>query len=239
MMLMQLPIIEETEDWIALNKPAGLLSIPDREGKEVSLKAILQDKFGEIFTIHRLDRETSGVILFAKNAEAHRFFSHAFEERIVGKLYLGLVNGVLSEKKGTIDEPIGDHPSKRGLMAVVKKGKPSRTDYTVKEEFGKYSLVEFSIHTGRTHQIRVHMQSLGHPIVCDELYGDGKPVFISSIKKNFKLSKLEEEERPILNRLGLHALRLIFIDEKGKDYSLEAEIPKDMRALIQQLRKWK
>jgi len=236
---MQLAIIEETANWIALNKPAGLLSIPDRKGKDISLKSILQEKYGEIFTVHRLDKETSGVILFAKTADAHRFFSQQFEERTVGKIYVGLVNGIPSEKEGTIDSPIGDHPTKKGLMTVIKNGKPSITDYLVKEEFGKYSLLEFTIHTGRTHQIRVHMQSLGHPIVCDELYGDGRPVFISSLKKNFKLSKSEEEERPILSRVGLHAWRLIFTDEDGKEYSPEAEMPKDMRALLQQLRKWK
>jgi len=235
---MQLEIIEETEDWIALNKPAGLLSIPDREGKEVSLKAILQDKFGEIFTVHRLDRDTTGVIIFAKTAEAHRFLSQQFEERTVEKRYLGLVNGIPTDKEGRMESPIGEHPSKRGMMAVLKKGKPSMTDYEVKEEFGKYALVEFIIHTGRTHQIRVHAQELGHPIVCDELYGDGKPIFISSLKKNFKLSKSEFEERPILSRLGLHAALLSFTDEDGRKYSLEAELPKDMRALIQQLRKW-
>ena len=236
---MQLEIIEETEDWIALNKPAGLLSIPDREGKEVSIKAILQEKFGEIFTVHRLDRDTSGVIIFAKTAEAHRFLSQQFEERTVEKHYLGLVSGIPSDKQGRMESPIGEHPSKRGMMAVLKKGKPSITDYEVKEEFGKYALVDFIIHTGRTHQIRVHAQELGHSIVCDELYGDGKPIFISSLKKNFKLSKSELEERPILSRLGLHAALLSFADKDGKKYSLEAELPKDMRALIQQLRKWK
>ena len=236
---MQLVIIQETAAWIALNKPAGLLSIPDREGKDVSLKSILQEKYGEIFTVHRLDKETSGVILFAKTAEAHRYFSQQFEERTVIKIYQGLVNGILPEKEGTIDSPIGEHPTRRGIMTVIKKGKPSITDYTVKEEFGKYSFVEFTIHTGRTHQIRVHMQSLGHPIVCDELYGDGKPIFISSFKKNFKLSKSEEQERPILNRVGLHAGRLTFKDEDDKEYTVEAEMPKDIRALIQQLRKWR
>jgi 23S rRNA pseudouridine955/2504/2580 synthase/23S rRNA pseudouridine1911/1915/1917 synthase len=149
------------------------------------------------------------------------------------------VSGSLEEKTGTIDFPIGEHPTKRGMMTVMRKGKPSITDYKVREEFGKYSLVQFIIHTGRTHQIRVHMQELGHPIAVDELYGDGKPVLLSSIKRNFKLSKLEEEERPILNRMALHASQLSFADEDGKEYSIEAELPKDMRALIQQLRKWK
>jgi 23S rRNA pseudouridine1911/1915/1917 synthase len=231
--------IDETESWIAINKPAGLLSIPDRKGKDVSLKSILQDRYGEIFTVHRLDRETSGMILFAKTASAHKFFSHQFEEREVQKIYMGLVNGSLVEKEGTIESPIGEHPSKKGLMTVLRKGKPSITDFKVKEEFGNFSLLEFQIHTGRTHQIRVHMRELGHPIVCDTLYGDGKSIFISSIKRNFKLAKSEDEERPILSRLALHAARLTFKDETGKSYSPEAEMPKDMKALVQQLRKWK
>jgi len=200
------------------------------------LKSILLEKYGEIFTVHRLDKETSGVILFAKTASAHRFFSLQFEERTVRKVYLGLVNGMLPEKEGRIEFPIGEHPSKKGMMAILRKGKPSITDYQVKDEFGKFSLVEFIIHTGRTHQIRVHMHELGHPVACDQLYGDGQPIFISSLKRNFKLSKSEEEERPILNRLALHAAQLSFKDEDEKEYSLEAELPKDMRALLQQLK---
>ena len=149
------------------------------------------------------------------------------------------MSGTLEEKSGTIDYPLAEHPTKRGMMAVMRKGKPSITDYKMMEEFGKYSLVQFIIHTGRTHQIRVHMQELGHPIAVDDLYGDGKPVLISSIKRNFKLSEREEEERPILNRLALHASRLSFADEDGKKYSIEAELSKDMRALVQQLRKWR
>jgi len=236
---MQLDILQQTSNWVAVNKPPGLLSIPDREGKEISLKSILQEKYGEIYTVHRLDRETSGVILFAKNANAHKYFSQLFEERMIEKIYLGLVIGKLPERQGRIELPIGDHPTKRGVMTIMKKGKPSITDYEVKEEFGKYSLVQFIIHTGRTHQIRVHMQELGHPVVVDELYGDDTPILISSIKRNFKLSKNDLEERPILNRLGLHAAQLSFNDEDGKHYSIEAEPPKDMRALLQQLRKWK
>ncbi len=107
----------------------------------------------------------------------------------------------------------------------------------MEEAFGKYSLIRFQIHTGRTHQIRVHMQFLGHPIVCDPTYGDGKPVLISSFKKDYKLSKSEDEERPILNRLALHAAELRFTSPNGTKYALKAEMPKDMRALLQQLRK--
>lgn len=101
------------------------------------------------------------------------------------------------------------------------------------------SLVQFRLHTGRTHQIRVHMQALGHSIVCDDLYGDPKPIFLSSFKRNYKLSHNEEEERPILSRLGLHSALLRFTDSAGATHTFEAPLPKDMRALLQQLRKWK
>lgn len=232
-----LEIITQNEHFIAVNKPAGLLSIPDREGKELSLKQMLQHQYGQIFTVHRLDRETSGIIVFAKNAETHKFLSQAFEERTVEKYYTGIVNGILSEKTKTIEAPIMEHPGKKGLMIVHKKGKPAVTDYEVLEEFGKFSLVQFRIHTGRTHQIRVHMQYTGHPIVCDELYGDGIPVRVSFFKRNYKLSKNEEEEKPILSRTGLHAQRLFFTDMSGNQFDLEAPMPKDMRALLQQLRK--
>lgn len=224
---------------MAVNKPAGLLSIPDRDGAGNSLKKILKEKYGNIFTVHRLDRDTSGIIVFAKDEPTHQFLSRSFEERKVEKYYLGIVNGTIPEKKGTIDAPIAEHPGRRGLMVIHKKGKEAVTDYEALEEFGKFSLVQFRIHTGRTHQIRVHMQKLGHPIVCDELYGDGKPVLLSSFKYNYRLSKNEEEERPILSRLGLHAQRLKLTDPEGVVHELEAELPKDMRALLQQLRKLK
>jgi 23S rRNA pseudouridine1911/1915/1917 synthase len=232
-------ILFENDSFIAINKPAGLLSIPDREGKEPSLKSWLREKYGNIFTVHRLDRETSGVIVFAKDEETHKFLSIAFEQRDVEKFYQGLVQGSLPETKGSIDLPIMEHPAKPGTMAVNKHGKVSLTDYEVIEDLGLYSLVQFNIHTGRTHQIRVHMQALGHPIACDELYGDARPVKLSSFKRNFKLSKYEEEERPILSRLALHSQLLHFKDAKGEYHTLEAPLPKDMRALIQQLKKWK
>ena len=232
-------VIFENEDFIAINKPAGLLSIPDREGKDPSLKIWLKEKYGSIFTVHRIDRGTSGLILFAKNETTHKFLSQSFEGRIVEKIYLGIVNGTLIDKKGSVDIPIMEHPHKMGVMVINKKGKSSLTDYEVLEEFGPYSLVQFQIHTGRTHQIRVHMQYLGHPVVCDELYGNATPIFISSFKRNYKLSKSEDDERPILQRLGLHASRLQFKDAEGKEYKFEAPLQKDMKALLQQLRKWK
>jgi 23S rRNA pseudouridine1911/1915/1917 synthase len=230
-------ILLDTKDLVLVNKPAHLLSIPDRIGKDPSLKLWLQEKYGSIFTVHRLDRETSGLILFAKNEEAHKFLSAAFEERTVEKIYTGIVSGILTEKKGTIAVGLMEHPVKKGTMVTNKKGKASLTDYEVLEEFGMFSLVQFRIHTGRTHQIRVHMQYIGHPILCDELYGSGKPIYLSSLKKGFRLSKFEEEEKPLLSRLALHASRLAFTAPTGEKYAFDAPMPKDMRALLSQIRK--
>ena len=228
-------IIYQDENFVAVNKPSGVLTIPDRMGN-ISLKNHLQDSFGEIFTVHRLDRDTSGIVVFAKNEATHKQLSQLFEGREVEKYYQGLVIGKPAETKGTIDTSIMEHPVTKGLMVTNKKGKPSITDYEVLEAFRYFSWLQFQIHTGRTHQIRVHMKSIGHAIVCDELYGDGKPVLLSSLKKKFKLSKNEEEERPILSRLALHSYRLKF-NLNGKEFDLEAPLPKDLRACLQQLKK--
>lgn len=232
-------IIQENENWVAINKPSGLLSIPDREGKEISLKILLKEKYGNIFTVHRLDKDTSGLIIFAKNETAHKFLSQQFEARQTRKIYQGLVIGVPAEEEGSIDAPIAEHPAQNGTMIVHRKGKEALTDYKVLESFGIYSLLQFRIYTGRTHQIRVHLKDIGHPIVCDPLYGDGKPVLVSSLKSKFKLSKDVEEERPILGRLALHAFQLSFTDMNGEMVAIEAPLPKDMRATLQQLQKRK
>ena len=228
-------IIFQDENFVAVNKPSGMLTIPDRMGN-ISLKNHLQQFFGEIFTVHRLDKDTSGIVVFAKNEITHKQLSQLFEGRVVEKYYLGLVIGKLAEPSGSIDIPIMEHPVTKGVMVTNKKGKPSQTDYQVLESFRYFSWLQFQIHTGRTHQIRVHMKHLGHPIVCDETYGDGKPVLLSSLKKKFNLSKKEEEERPLLARLALHSYRLKFTLHE-KEFDLEAPLPKDLKACLQQLRK--
>ncbi len=233
---MKYEVIFENDYMIILNKPSGLLSIPDREGKEVSLKQLLQEKYGEIFTVHRLDRATSGVIVFAKDESTHKQLSQLFENRETEKIYYGLVHGSVSPANGKIEEPIALHPSGNSKMFIHQKGKPSLTEYEVLEDFKRFSWVKFKILTGRTHQIRVHAQFMGHSIVCDELYGDGQPFFLSSIKKKYNLSKSELEERSILARLALHSASLKF-NLNDEDYFFEAPIPKDLRALLQQLRK--
>ncbi|CAL1520634.1 RluA family pseudouridine synthase [Chitinophaga sp. MM2321] len=233
-------ILLETPDFVVVNKPSGMLTLPDRHDNELaSLNAIMKKAYGEIFTVHRLDRETSGIILFARNEAAHKYFSQLFESRDVKKYYLGIVSGQPMPKQGSVNEGIMEHPVQKGKMVTNRKGKASLTDYEVLEEFGLYSLVKMQIHTGRTHQIRVHMKHLGHPIAVDEMYGSAQPVLLSTIKKKFKLGKHTEEERPILSRLALHAAMLVFKDATGKEYTIEAPLPKDLSALLSQLRKHK
>jgi 23S rRNA pseudouridine1911/1915/1917 synthase len=229
--------VVENENFIAINKPAGLLSIPDRTQSEPSLKDILIAKYGNIFTVHRIDKDTSGMIVFAKNEATHKFLSLAFEERKVEKFYQGIVHGLPAQKSGTIDAPISEHLIQKGVMVIHRNGKPSVTDYEVIEAYKSYSLLQFQLHTGRTHQIRVHCKNIGHPLACDELYGDGKPILLSSLKKKYKLGKYDEEERPMLNRLALHSYCLKFTDAEGNYFDLKADLPKDMRALLQQLKK--
>lgn len=232
-------VLLENDDLIAINKPPGLLSIQDRAGKETSLKQILQQKFENIFTVHRLDKETSGIIVFAKHEEAHKHLSQQFEKRQTEKIYNGLVLGIPAEKSGVINVPIAEHPVKKGSMTVHKKGKESITNYEVLDSFRFYSWMHFQILTGRTHQIRVHMKHLGHPVVCDPLYGDGKSIFMSQLKAKYNLSKSEEEERPILSRLALHASELKFIDMQGNKIEIKAPLPKDLKATLNQLQKVK
>lgn len=231
-------IIFENEDFIAVNKAAGMLTIPDRHDEtQFSLYKILLQQYSKIFIVHRLDRDTSGIVLFAKNEASHKYLSQLFENRNIEKIYLGIIRGSMPDKSGSINEAIAEHPVLKGVMTVNKKGKPSLTVYKVLEDYGIYSFVEFNIHSGRTHQIRVHTKFAGHPIACDAVYGDGKAVMLSSFKKKYKLSLHDEEERPLINRLALHSYQLIFKDAHKNIHTLEAPLPKDMKALIQQLKK--
>ena len=188
-----------------------MLSIPDRAMSEPSLKDLLDAKYGKIFPVHRLDRDTSGIILFAKNADFHKYLSGLFEKHKVEKYYVGVVTGKPSADRGEIEAPIAEHPVKKGLMVVHRSGKASHTSYEVLRSHNAYSLISFQLHTGRTHQIRVHARHIGHPIACDPLYGSADPVLLSKYKKGFKQSKFQDE-RPILDRLALHAHRLVFED---------------------------
>jgi 23S rRNA pseudouridine955/2504/2580 synthase/23S rRNA pseudouridine1911/1915/1917 synthase len=195
-------------------------------------------QYDKLFVVHRLDKDTSGLIVFAKNEESHKYMSQLFESRDVEKYYLALVNGKPFKDKGSIVAPIAEHPNHKGRMSIQKKGRFAHTDYELQKSWNQFSLLRLRIHTGRTHQIRVHMQHLGNPVVCDPFYGSGGTLLLSSIKKKFKLAENAEEERPLLNRLALHASQLKFINQKGEKQTIDAPLPKDLAVTIKQLDKW-
>ena len=215
-----------------------MLTIPDRQQEAfITLRQWVEHQVGPAWVVHRLDKDTSGLVIFARTAAMHAYLSAQFEGRQVTKKYLGLVLGKPQPPEGLIDAPIAHHPANNGTMLVHAKGKPSQTGYALQQALGKYSLLHFNLFTGRTHQIRVHCRHIGHPIACDALYGDGQPILLSQIKKKYKLSKNEDEEKPILNRLALHAHQLSFTLPDGTLVEAEAPLYKDMRALISQLQK--
>lgn len=230
-------ILAERSDWVAIDKPSGILSVPDRLGKERSLKTWLAERYGAIYPVHRIDRDTSGIIVFARTPEAQQHLSEQFEHRKTEKFYLGFTVGCPAEASGHIEAPIAEHPARNGTMIIHRNGKAAHTEFNLLDRFTGYALIQFRILTGRTHQIRIHAREMGHPIVCDPIYGDGKPFLLSSLKKKYNLSKQELEERPLLNRLALHAYQLKFSGSDGKIIELEAPLHKDMRAMLQQLRK--
>lgn len=229
----------ENSDLIAVNKPSGWLSIPDRHDAEIpSIRNWLEKKYPDVFVIHRIDRDTSGLLLFAKNEQSHKYYNQLFEQRLVKKIYMGLVAGTLTEAEGTISQPIEQHPSVPGKMRIGRNGKPSITHFHVLEKFRGYTLVEFNLETGRTHQIRVHMQNMGHALVCDAVYGMADPILLSNLKKKFKLSKEVESERPLLDRLALHAHRIELKAQDGMLIQIEAPLSKDLEVALIQLRKF-
>jgi len=236
----RIELLFEDADLVIANKPSGMLTIPDRHDASLpSLHRLLQAQLGvELWIVHRLDRDTSGVVCFAKNEESHRHVSILFQNHDVTKLYAGLVHGHVQPQSGRIEAAIAPNPAQPGKMMVSRSGKMAVTDYQVSEQWPLYALLQLQIHTGRTHQIRVHMRHLGHSIVGDKLYGDGKPLLLSSFKKKFNLSTKDEEERPLVNRLALHAYQLSFKKPDGTTVTAEAPLPKDMAVAVKQLQKW-
>jgi 23S rRNA pseudouridine1911/1915/1917 synthase len=235
----QYQIVFEDEYLIIANKAAGLLTIPDRYRPDLpSLYKHLQEAYGEIYIVHRLDKGTSGLICFAKDKETHRALNKQFEAREPIKKYYALVKGTPFHEEGTIE--VGLSANTNGSTRVdIKRGKPSTTHYKMKEKFGTFSLLDVHILTGRTHQIRVHLQHIGHPLAVDELYTKKAAFYLSEIKRRKFNLKKETEETPLLARVPLHAYSLSLIHPVTKEPVLaEAEPPKDMRAALNQLRKW-
>jgi 23S rRNA pseudouridine1911/1915/1917 synthase len=238
-------LVYEDENIAALNKNSGIAVIPDRWDLSLDrLDKLAADFFHiqKIYTVHRIDRDTSGLVIFAKNSETHKLLSAAFEERQVVKRYIAAVQGRPSWSEITCDLPLVPNGNKQHLTIIDKyRGKKSFTRFRLLGSAGNYSILEALPETGRTHQIRVHLASLRHPIVCDELYGKGKPVLLSAIKHGWRGDLLEE--RPLLSRLGLHAAELFIPRYAGHSCSpetglaLKAPLPRDMAALIRQMEK--
>jgi 23S rRNA pseudouridine1911/1915/1917 synthase len=214
----------EDADLLVVDKPAGLTvhpapghprgtlinallaRIPDLEGIRGSLRPGI---------VHRLDKDTSGLMVVAKNSRAQDRLAAQFKDRSLKKKYLVLIHGRLSPEQGAIEAPIGRHPRHRQRMAVVLKGKEARTDYHVVRDLGRYSLLEVSPVSGRTHQIRVHLSAIGHPVVGDRLYG-GKS--------------------PLLERQFVHASYLAFAHPSSGEYvEFQSDLPDELQKVVQQL----
>lgn len=236
---MKNPIIFEDEHLLIANKPGGIAAVPERnEVREKSFLGQLEKSCGQLFVVHRIDKQTSGAICFAKNESTHRALNILFETRAITKQYLALVKGKMLQTEGTINQPLAENPSRPGTMKVDKNGKEAITSFVVEENFRHATLLKVKIHTGRMHQIRVHLKSIGYPLLIDEIYADTKAFFISSVIKNYKRNE-EHEERPTMFRLTLHAASLGFEHPVTQQkLCVEAPLPKDFETLIKLLRKY-
>ena len=232
-------IIYQDEDIIVLAKPSGVLTIPDRFNKnEPCLYKLLKIEFPDIFVVHRLDKDTSGVIIFAKNAEAHKFINQQFQEHTITKIYHAIVSGIVNKDEMDIDIPIIPHPAKKGLSKPSARGKESLSKVKILERFRLATLVEVNLVTGRHHQLRVHCASVGHPLLVDVDYGSSSEFFLSTIKRRFNLKK-DDVEKPIISRITMHAHSIAFIHPSSKEkVCFKTEYPKDIQALIKVLRKY-
>ena len=226
-----LDIVFENDDLIVVNKPAGMVVHPAAGhssgtlvnavlGHDPDLEGIGGEERPGV--VHRLDKETSGLILLAKNERAHRWLQDQFRLRKVEKTYLALVDGKPPTPSGRVEAYIGRDPKQRKKMAIVseKKGRESISDYTTVEEFDKHTLLEFHPHTGRTHQIRLHCAFLKCPIVGDEIYGR-------------RTSSVE------IGRQFLHAYRLkIILPNETELRQFEAPLPEELERILTDLRRW-
>jgi 23S rRNA pseudouridine955/2504/2580 synthase/23S rRNA pseudouridine1911/1915/1917 synthase len=227
-------IIFEDDDLVVVNKPSGLLTIPDRYKPELpNLYNLLGSKYGKIFIVHRLDKETSGIVIFAKNAEVHRDLSIRFENGEVNKTYFAITYGIFREKEGEINLPIAPLKKKKGVMAVSRQeGKPSVTAYKVIGSVQGFTYVEVSPKSGRTHQIRVHLAAIGHPILNDVIYNRPEAIVCGATaaeQAGTTGMHINNDIEKSISRLALHAGQIRFFHLKKNEFiELEAPIEGDM-----------
>jgi 23S rRNA pseudouridine1911/1915/1917 synthase len=224
-----LDIVDEDKYLLVLNKPAGLVVHPGSGNWQGTMLNALLHHAAALASIpragivHRLDKDTSGLLVVAKTLETQTDLVRQLAARSVKRDYLALVHGAVTAA-GSVDAPVGRHPRERTRMAVVERGKPARTHYRVLRRFESCTLLECSLETGRTHQIRVHMQSLGHPIVGDPVYGLAR-------------KRGQDERLAAFPRQALHAARLALTHPAdGKPRVWTAPLPADMAALIEALK---
>ena len=205
-------LIYQDDSLIVVNKPSGVSVTKDRSGEpqltDLFSQQLGADLAGSLRLVHRLDKDTSGVMILAKNLETQTLFSGYFENRLIRKTYLALVTGFISADHGTIDMPLAEHPHKPGLMRIAAKGgKDAVTQWKLLADFDRIALLAVSPLTGRTHQVRMHLSAAGMPLAIDPLYGSGAPLFLSSYKTDYRLGK-GKKEIPLMQRLTLHAYQL-------------------------------
>lgn len=228
-------ILFENADLIVVNKPPFLSSLDEREGGEINLLRLAKIYWADAQICHRLDKETSGVIIVAKNPDAYRFVSMQFEKRKVKKVYHAVIEGTHVFEDLFIDLPILNI-GKGNVTISRQEGKRSETYFKSLVFFKHYTLVECRPVTGRMHQIRIHLATQRASIAGDEMY-KGKPVFLSQIKRRYRLGK-DQEELPIMKRFALHAHAVTFKIDEETEMTFEAPYPKDFDTLLKLLEKF-
>ena len=230
-----LDIIYEDDDIIVVNKPSGMVVHPAPGNPSGTLvNALMHHCKGSLSAIngvirpgivHRIDKDTSGLLVVAKNDEAHIFLSSLLKDHGIKRVYHAILTGHLKDVSGTVNAPIGRCPSDRKKMAVVSGGREAITHYTTVCEYKSFTHAKMELETGRTHQIRVHMSHIGHPIIGDTVYGGGKTPF-------------ERANAPLLHGQCLHAKELIFPHPRTRELMhFTTELPADFVALIEKLNK--
>lgn len=240
-----LPVLFEDAELIVVDKPSGVVTVPGRgdtgptalERVWNHLKRTEGPHAPAPRVLHRLDKDTSGVLAFAKTPEAQSRWGRAFTDRLAEKTYLCLVEGRPEWQETVAEHPLAPAEKKPGRWRVDPEGKPSETYFRVLHRFQKYTWLEAVPRTGRTHQIRLHARALGHPLAVDPYYHSDQPVFLSQVKPSYKPSR-RHPERPWLDRLPLHASRLVLRLEDEEPRTFEAPLPKELARVLRDLKKY-
>lgn len=237
-------ILYESPSTLVVDKPAGLPVIPGRSPAESDcLRQWLAERYpgAPVFVVHRIDKPASGLVLFARNADAHRAYGLAFERGGVDKRYLAVVEGTPCPDTGEITFPLEESQQLRCvvLSPAEREKRRLRTAYRVLERFRHFSLLEVRLWTGFRHQIRVHLKEMGHPLAVDPLYGRRSALYLSNLKARGKYKWKEEEEKPVIARLSLHAFSIEFAEHPGGEIRrVESPPPRDFQYLVKALRKY-